>query len=43
MEEHTISLLVNTQPGVLARIAGVFSRRGYNIRSLCVAETTNPE
>ena len=43
IEEHTISLLVNNQPGVLSRIAGVFSSRGYNIRSLCVAETTNPD
>jgi acetolactate synthase-1/3 small subunit len=43
IEEHVISLLVNNQPGVLSRIAGVFSSRGYNIRSLCVAETTNPE
>ncbi|OHE18576.1 MAG: acetolactate synthase small subunit, partial [Syntrophobacterales bacterium GWC2_56_13] len=43
VEEHTISLLVNNQPGVLSRIAGVFSSRGYNIRSLCVAETANPE
>lgn len=43
VKEHTISMLVNNQPGVLSRIAGVFSSRGYNIRSLCVAETTNPE
>ena len=43
IQEHIISLLVNNQPGVLSRIAGVFSGRGYNIRSLCVAETTNPE
>lgn len=43
IEEHTISLLVNNQPGVLSRIAGVFSSRGYNIRSLCVAETANPD
>ena len=43
IEERTISMLVNNQPGVLSRIAGVFSSRGYNIRSLCVAETTNPE
>ncbi len=43
VQEHIISLLVNNQPGVLSRIAGVFSSKGYNIRSLCVAETTNPE
>ena len=43
IEERTISMLVNNQPGVLSRIAGVFSSRGYNIRSLCVAETINPE
>ena len=40
IEERTISLLVNNQPGVLSRIAGVFSSRGDNIRSLSVAETT---
>jgi acetolactate synthase I/III small subunit len=40
--EHTICLRVNNQPGVLSRIAGVFSSRGYNIRSLCVAETGDP-
>lgn len=40
--EHTISLLVNNQPGVLSRVAGVFSSRGYNIASLCVAETRDP-
>jgi len=43
IQEHTISMLVNNQPGVLSRVAGVFSSRGYNILSLCVAETTNPE
>ncbi|MHB8091662.1 MAG: acetolactate synthase small subunit [Syntrophales bacterium] len=43
VQEHIISLLVNNQPGVLSRIAGVFSSKGYNIRSLCVAETTNPD
>jgi len=39
---HTISLLVDNQPGVLSRIAGMFSGRGFNIESLCVAETVDP-
>jgi len=42
-QEQTISILVNNQPGVLSRVGGVFGRHGYNIKSLCVAETTNPE
>lgn len=42
-QEQTISLFVNNQPGVLSRVAGVFGRHGYNIQSLCVAETINPE
>ncbi len=37
--KHTISVLVENQPGVLARIAGLFSARGYNITSLAVGET----
>jgi len=41
-EKHTISLLVDNQPGVLARIAGMFSGRGYNIESLSVAATMDP-
>ena len=40
--KHTISLLVRNQFGVLARVAGLFSGRGYNINSLCVAETQDP-
>jgi len=41
-KKHTISLLVDNQPGVLSRIAGLFSGRGFNIESLCVAETMDP-
>ncbi len=40
---HTISLLVLNLPGVLHRIAGLFSRRGYNIASLTVGPTERPE
>jgi len=42
-EKHILSILVDNQPGVLSRIAGLFSGRGYNIESLCVAETMEPD
>ncbi len=42
-QKHIFSLLVENQPGVLSRIAGLFSARGYNIESLCVASTTDPQ
>lgn len=40
--KHTISVLVENKFGVLARVAGLFSGRGYNIDSLCVGETADP-
>jgi acetolactate synthase-1/3 small subunit len=40
--KHTISVLVENKFGVLARIAGLFSARGFNISSLAVSETTDP-
>ena len=43
MTRHTLSVLVENKPGVLARIAGLFSRRGFNIDSLAVGPTENPE
>ena len=41
--KHIISVLVENKPGVLARVAGLFSARGYNIASLAVSETIDPE
>ncbi|MCL2479374.1 MAG: acetolactate synthase small subunit [Treponema sp.] len=43
MEKFTVELLVNNQFGVLNRITGLYARRGYNIDSLHVNETENPE
>ena len=42
MARHTLSVLVENKPGVLARISGMFARRGFNIDSLAVGETEDP-
>jgi acetolactate synthase-1/3 small subunit len=42
-ERHTLSVLVDNEPGVLARVIGLFSGRGYNIESLTVSETQHTE
>lgn len=39
---HAFAVIVHNQPGVLARVAGLLSRRGFNIESLAVGETTDP-
>ncbi|MEJ2286193.1 MAG: acetolactate synthase small subunit [Desulfobacterales bacterium] len=44
MEEkkHTMTMLVDNEPGVLSRVAGLFSGKGFNIESLCTAPTMDP-
>lgn len=39
-ERHTLAVIVDNEPGILARIAGLFTARGYNIESLTVSEIT---
>ncbi len=43
MKRHVLSVLVENQSGVLSRVSGLFSRRGYNIDSLSVGETEDPK
>lgn len=43
MNKHVLSVLVKNNSGVLSRVSGLFSRRGYNIESLSVGKTENPE
>ncbi|MBO3128774.1 acetolactate synthase small subunit [Dermatophilus congolensis] len=43
MKRHILSVLVQNHPGVLARVAGLFSRRGFNIDSLAVGPTEDPK
>ena len=42
MVKHVLGVLVENQPGVLAKVAGLFSRRGFNIESLAVGTTEDP-
>ncbi len=41
--KHTLSVLLRNKPGALSRVTGLFSGRGFNIESLCVAETYDPQ
>ena len=40
---HTLAVLVENKPGVLTRVAALFARRAFNIKSLTVGETEHPE
>jgi len=42
-EKHIMTMLVDNQPGVLSRVVGLFSGKGFNIESLCVAATMDPK
>ena len=42
-EKHTITMLVENEPGVTARVAGLFASRSYNIETICGAPTANPD
>lgn len=42
-EKYTLTMLVENEPGVTARVAGLFASRGYNIETICGAPTANPE
>jgi len=42
-EKHILTMIVDNEPGVLSRVVGLFSARGYNIESLCVAPTIDPQ
>lgn len=39
-QRHTLAVMVDNEPGILARIAGLFTARGYNIESLTVSDVT---
>ena len=43
MAQHTLEVIVENSPGVLARVAGLFARRAYNIERLFVGPTSNPQ
>lgn len=42
-QKHTLTMLVDNEPGVTARVSGLFASRGYNIESICGAPTADPE